>query len=297
MASQSSIFIPAFGKVEELRHLDDFVWATLRGWGALPAQKIIRKMSRFDHPEADPEGKARQLAIDLKSQEEDLRLLKFTDDQAIEDYPYLFSLVAVRLWAMVEAAARELVVEAVKQPIPLPNPNALVKLKGPIAPFVGADSTVQADLIADALWGSVEGHFLGVDRFDAVLERLGFSGTLNTTVREILTELSEVRHCVVHRDGFVDRRMLTNCPWLSIQVGSRLPATTERYWFYRTAAYSYIMDLLRRWAQWRKVKQIRELADAMDTSVLAELAPAWKREKRLPRLAPGVASPTERPGR
>jgi hypothetical protein len=282
MADSPSVFMPAFGKVIELGQLDDFVWATLHGWGSLPARKLIRKIVPLKSDETDPEGAAKRLAEGLKEDEEHLRLLKFTGDQADKDYPYLFSLVAVRLWAMVEAAARELVVEGIKQPVPLPKPAALAKLKGPIAPFIGADASLQTELAADALWHSVEGQFSGVERFDAVLDRLGFSGVPHATVHEILTELSEVRHCVVHRDGFADRRLLAACPWLGMNVGERLPATIERYWFYRTATYAYVMDLLRRWSRWRKIPQFVEIADQMEAAVLSELTPGWTEAKRFP---------------
>jgi hypothetical protein len=272
--------MPVFGKIEELGHLDDFVWATLHGWGILPARRIVRSLLSVKADEDDPAAAAQRLANELKADEEQARLVKFTDDQAQSDYPYLFSLVAVRLWAMVEAAARELVIEGVKQPIPLPRPGALAKLKGPIAPFVGADAALQAELVADALWHSVEGQYLGTERYDAVLDRIGFAGDSHNTIREILVELSEVRHCVVHRDGFADRRLLATCPWLCLSVGARLPATTQRYWFYRTAVYGYVMDLLRRWAVWRKVPQMQDFANSMETTVLAELEPAWKEAKR-----------------
>lgn len=275
--------MPAFGKIEELGQLDDFVWATLHGWGGLPARRIVRSLLSVKADESDPAAAAQRLADELKADEEQARLVKFTDEQAENDYPYLFSLVAVRLWAMVEAAARELVVEGVKQPIPLPRSTALAKLKGPIAPFIGADAGLQAELVADALWHSVEGQFVGSERYDAVLDRLGFSVETHATIREILVELSEVRHCVVHRDAFADRRLLAACPWLRLSVGARLPATTQRYWFYRTAVYGYVMDLVRRWARWRRVPQILDLANSMETTVLAELEPAWKEAKRYPK--------------
>jgi hypothetical protein len=278
------MFVPVYGKIEELRHLDDFIWATLKGWGALPAREYILHRSRLRAvDEVNPEANTEQLIEDLKAEEEEhARLLKFASDQAGQDYPYLFSLVAVRLWAMVEAAAREFVVEGVRQPIPLPAPGALAKLKGPIAPFIGADSAVQSELVADALWQSVEGTFTSVERFDAVLDRLGFSGDLHTTTREVLLELAEVRHCVVHRNGLADQRLLSACPWLRIKVGGQLPATIHRYWFYRTAAYAYFMDLLQRWSKWRSVPKMLQLADTMEATVLSELIPGWKAQKRSP---------------
>lgn len=280
MATKGTLLIPAFGKIEELSELDDFIWATLHGWGALPAAKELRSLVPLIDQEGDPKGSAKRLADNLRSEEQYLRLNKFTAGQAESEYPYLFELASVRLWAWIEAAVRELLVEAVRQPTPLPDASALAKLKAPILPFFGAGLDQQAELLADALWQSVQGAFVGIERFEKVFEKLGLLGAPHNTVGEILTELSEVRHCVVHRNGQADRRLLTACPWLGDRIGARLPANLQRYWYYRTAAYSYLMSLLRRWARWRQVPKILELSNAMDATVLEELIPGWMREKR-----------------
>jgi hypothetical protein len=277
--AERTITLPAFGKIIELRKLDDFIWATLHGWGALPARKVLNTLRSL---KADSSTEGAELTEDLKEEEEYFRLTNFTSDQSKNDYPYLFSLVSVRLWAMVEAAAREFVEEVVKHRGRIPKPEALAKLKGPIAPFIGADSEVQAELLADVVWRSVEGEYVGVNRFEAVLEKLGFPSRLHGVLREIFTELAEVRHCVVHRNALVDRRLLQHCPWLQLSVGAPLPATVQRYWFYRTAAYCYIIDLVRRWSEWFPAPQLVKMANDVEAPVLEELIRAWATDKIYP---------------
>ncbi len=281
MTTVPSIFMPAFGKIVELGHLDDFVWATLRGWGALPANRLVRRFVTVLHRDDDPEKTARRMADNLKSEETELRLIEFANEQAEQDYPYLFSLVTVRLWAMVDAAVKEFLVEGVKQAGILPKPTVFSKLRAPLAPFIGADPNRQAELVAEALLSSVEGQFAGVGRFEEALGRMGFPGELHSTTRDILTELAEARHCVVHRDAVVDSRLVSLCPWLGIKVGGQLPTTLERYWYYRTATYLYVLNLVLRWARWRKVPHTLLPFESMERTVLEELVVAWKDGKRI----------------
>lgn len=273
-------FVPAFGKVRELGELDDFVWATLHGWGALPAHKLLvalRKGAPFDI--ADPATEAKTLDAELREEEGDLRLLKFTDEEASRDYPYLISLASVRLWAMVEAAVREVLVECMKHSTDLPGVNEIAKLSGPVLPFVGASSEEQAAVLADMVWRSASPPLPGVQRFDWLLERIGLAGETHTVIVEITRELSEVRHCVVHRGGQADQKLLRLCPWLQISVGEKLPSTLQRFWYYRTAAYAYILGLARRWAVWRQYPAVVAIADHMNAAVLEDMVPSWNAAK------------------
>src|SRR6266516_947362 len=138
MSKPASIVVPACGKIIELRTLDRFMWATLQGWGTLTGLKGLKDVIQSPVGEADPKTQAEALAKRLQEEEEDLKIIKFADEQAGKDYPYLFALVSVRLWAMAEAAAREVIVEAVKKPSGPPDRSKLVKLKGPIGQLLGA---------------------------------------------------------------------------------------------------------------------------------------------------------------
>jgi hypothetical protein len=280
---QSSFFVPAIGKVIELGELDDFVWATLQGWGALPAHRILRMLRGPKQAGARPEEQAAAQEASLREEENDIRLLRFTNAEAGKNYPYLFSLAAVRLWAMIEAAVRELLVECLKRTRELPNLSAVEKLRGPVFGFIGATPDAQAELLADLLWQSSNSPPLGVGRYDALVGNLGLRGESPTVIAEITRELSEVRHCVVHRGGRADDKLLQACPWLRLTAGDELPANMERFWYYRTATYWYVIDLGRRWAQWRSYDPILRFAEQMEAVVLEELNPSWQSSKQLTR--------------
>jgi len=280
-AKPTSVFIPAFGKIIELRTLDRFMWATLQGWGTLKPLRGLTQGIQSPIEQGDPQKQGEELAKRLKEEEEDLKIIKFADEQAEKDYPYLFALVSVRLWAMAEAAAREVVVGAIKKPSGPPDRSKLAKLKGPVGPLLGADAETQADLVADLLWQAPEGRFRGIGRFDAVLELIGLGGAAPSPIDEVLVELSEIRHCVVHRGGLVDRRFLDACPWITMKTRGILPTSAKRFWFHRNAVYWYILDLVRRWSRWQNIPDLVKVADQMDSVVLGEMRSAWGSEKRI----------------
>ncbi len=109
-------FLPAFGQVIELRGLTgSFGPRFAAGEGALPASELLRGVLATLTLKDDPALQASELAAGLKQEEEELRLMRFADEEAGKNYPYLFSLVSVRLWAMAEASAREVLVEGITQ--------------------------------------------------------------------------------------------------------------------------------------------------------------------------------------
>ncbi len=282
-AQQSSIVVPAVGKIIELGKLDDFIWATLQGWGALPAHRTLRQLRGPKQTGMRPEERAAAQEASLREEENDIRLLKFTNVEAEKNDPYLFSLAAVRLWAMIEAAVRELLVECMKRARELPNLSVVEKLRGRVFGFIGATADAQAELFAGLLWQSSDSPLLGVRRYDALLDKLGLQGKSPTVIAEITRELSEVRHCVVHRGGRADDKLLQACPWLRLTAGDELPANMERFWYYRTATYWYVIDLARRWAQWRSYQPIWQFAEHMEAVVLEELSRSWQAAKRVTR--------------
>lgn len=274
----NSVFLPAFGKILELRTLDAFVWTTVGGWGVF---KGFNPPVDVPNPNAEPESQAKKLKAALVQQEENLELLRFTEEQEKRDFPYLTALVSVRLWAMAEAAAREVVVEALKAPGGPADRSKLLKLKGPVGHFLGASQEAQIDLLADSIWQAPEGRFQGVERFDAVLRYIGLGGSVPSPLSEILLELSEVRHCIVHRGGVTDRRFLSACPWIALEPGALLPTSMRRYWFHRNAVYWYVLELVRRWARWQNLPPFVRMADEMDAVVLDEMTPRWAEDKRI----------------
>lgn len=269
---------PAVGFIPQLNELDDFVWATLKGWGALPARRLLHRGSlNLLSPDTDPDMAADETAERLQREEEEQKLIKFADDQAEQDYPYLFSLVVVRLWSILEAAVDQTLLGALAKPAELPDSSAVEQLEGPLIAFADSDDDTRAELLLDLLRRDVKGASAGVTRHENLLHALGLGGPVTEPMRRILLELAEIRHCVVHRNGRADAKLIGFCPWLQLQVGDAVPADARRFWFHRTAVYWYLTEIGRRWAVWKGEENYETLTRHMAEVVEAEMADEWKK--------------------
>ncbi|WP_415755724.1 hypothetical protein [Pseudomonas leptonychotis] len=176
-----------------------------------------------------------------------LKIAQFAEVQNSNDSPYLFSLCAVRLWALMEALVDEIVVESMQKPQDCPDQTILAKLKGPLIEFRAAPPDEQAEFLSETLKQAVDASLkLGVGRFEVLLTPLGFSGEVHETARKILYELSQIRNIIVHKSGKADRRIIEACPWLNLKRGETIHVTSHMFERYHTAAYWYIVEILGR---------------------------------------------------
>lgn len=172
------------------------------------------------------------------------RVEKFAESQVSNGSPYLFSLCAVRLWALLEAFVDELVVEALQCPQDCPGQAVLSKLKGPLIEFRTAPPDEQAEFLAETLKQTLDASLkLGVGRFEVLLEPLGLSGEVHSKVRKVLYELSQIRNVIVHKSGRADRRIVESCPWLDSTRGEVLHVTSKMFERYLKAAYWYLLEI------------------------------------------------------
>jgi hypothetical protein len=172
------------------------------------------------------------------------KVADFASSQRANGDPYLFSLCAVRLWALMEALVDELVVEAMHSPQEACDHALLGKLKGPLVEFLSAPKEEQAEFLAETLKQSVDAPLkLGIGRFEAMLEPVGLGGKVNDDVRKALFELSQIRNNIVHKSGKADRRLVEACPWLRFARNTPVHVTMEMFKRYLIAAYWYIVEI------------------------------------------------------
>lgn len=93
-----------------------------------------------------------------------------------------------------------------------------------------------------------EAHKYGVGRFEALLKPLNLSGQVPQPVEKQILELAQVRNCLVHRAGIVDRGLLKSCDWLkqSYKLGEEIIINTQVYMNYTIAVRDYTAILTKR---------------------------------------------------
>jgi hypothetical protein len=172
------------------------------------------------------------------------KISEFASAQKANGAPYLFSLCAVRLWALMEALVDELIVEAMRQPQLCCDQSLIGKLKGPLVEFLAASKDEQAEFLAETLKQSVDAALkVGIGRFEAVLSPVGLGGQVDDAVRKALFELGQVRNIIVHKSGKADRRLVEACPWLGVARGAEVHVSATMFRRYLMATYWYLVEI------------------------------------------------------
>jgi hypothetical protein len=173
------------------------------------------------------------------------RIEAFAREQAGRGFPYLFSSATVRLWSILEALVDDLGLAVLCHPdFQFPADSPLLKLEGPLVPFVNAPQEERAERISIALKQKLGAALKpGVARFEAFLEPLGLAGKVDDTVKRVLIELSSVRNVLVHKNGIADKRFVDACPWLELTLGSEILLTRNDFHMYGLAVAWYIVEI------------------------------------------------------
>jgi len=167
----------------------------------------------------------------------------FAIREQLEDFPFLYGTVTVRLWSIIENTVDELVLSA----LTLRNiqSETIDELTGPLLPFLNSSRAEQAAYLAAELKTKLKADFKpGVARFECLLNCVKLGGPVDDEVRKALLELSEVRHVLVHRSGTADKKILKDrCPWLPFEIGEEIRVTEEAFNAYCEACVWYIFEL------------------------------------------------------
>jgi hypothetical protein len=201
----------------------------------------------------------------------------FSEEQLSNDLGYVDQLVAVRLWALIESTVDGFAWHLLRHTPRGSLSDSVRKISGPIFEFLEADEDSRAEYLLAALKQEVRSSLkVGVGRFEAVLDALGYAGEVHPAVRKTILELSEIRHCIVHRGAKADRKLIARCPWLGLSPHQQLPVGRENILRYFDAAHWYLCELLARGLS--AITTGRPPTDA-DYSRFREI-----RDKGLPRL-------------
>lgn len=80
--------------------------------------------------------------------------------------------------------------------------------------------------------------------YSHLLSILGISVTLSPDVISSLAELNYLRNCLLHRAGFADERSTVEAPGLSLDPGTQIKISSERYRHYFDSAGKFAQALL-----------------------------------------------------
>jgi hypothetical protein len=162
-------------------------------------------------------------------------------------FSYLYELMLVKFWSILEAGIEEIAVECLKRPDECKDTNLLRSLKGPLLEFASASLDQRAEFLYSEIKVATKSALkVGVGVFEAVLEPLGMAGSVDDLTRRLLLELQQKRHVFVHRRGIADKRFIEACPFLDCTIGQPIVVDRPSVWRFGIAVGLYNFELQKR---------------------------------------------------
>lgn len=167
--------------------------------------------------------------------------------QVAPGFPYLYELLLIRLWCIIENLVEQIAVSRLRNISALDQHESLAKLRIPIFDFMSLDHEERATFVYEELCKSIgTKERRGAGKLEAVLAAVGLGGSLEDSVSRILLEASVVRNLIIHKGGKTDRRSEGACPWLSAKFGTRISLDSRHFYRYALAVRWYIQEMDRR---------------------------------------------------
>lgn len=138
-------------------------------------------------------------------------------------FGYLYELMLIKFWSILEAGVEEIAIECLKRPEECKDSDLLRSLKGPLLEFSSASDDQRAEFLYSEIKVATRSPLkIGVGVFESILEPLGMGGPVDDLTKRLLLELQQKRHAFVHRRGVADKRFVDACPFLEYTVGQSI---------------------------------------------------------------------------
>lgn len=178
---------------------------------------------------------------------ERIRDKNFASLQEKEGFPFLYNLVSVRAWSILEAFVDDFFILFLSENFETLNNDTFTKIKGSLIDFVFMPRTAQVEYLFDLIKLEYKINTrIGINRFEGLLKLIKHDGEVNEIVARHIYELSQVRNVIVHRNGKADNRLIDNCPWLNLTIGQQVNLDGLMYTRYLKSVYWYVLEIFDR---------------------------------------------------
>jgi hypothetical protein len=220
-------------KLQQLLHL------SIRGISVLRAMpRLVEALQKVSPSEEK---------IDLETARREAKLAQSEVDS---EFPLLHAQYVVAIWASLETAMYLFLANWLQNQPEALTVEPLRRLKVKVGEYESLDAFEKALYLVDRLEQETAASLKpGIGRFEALLQPFGLSGKIHEEDVRALIELGEIRNCIVHRAGIVDRRLLAACPWLNLTFGQQLQLDHEKTQMLSAAVMSYATEIIVRFGE------------------------------------------------
>lgn len=196
-------------------------------------------------------GKTNNVASEKDDYEKRLEETKerasFAQEEIDKGFPILIAHTVVTLYSSLEILAYDLArVWMINVPEVLEKEH-FSRIKISLTEYERLDKENRMDYLLSQYSKHINADMkLGVGKFEAILDSVSLSGSVDDGIRREILELSQVRNIVVHRGRYVDRRFKETCPWVPTDIGEKHICRLEDFNRYREASSNYVFGLIDR---------------------------------------------------
>jgi len=162
-----------------------------------------------------------------------------------KDFPVLHQFAVVALWSWLEHFVKDFValwLQHRREAITLP-PLSKIKIK--LGEYLQLSKAEQSGYLVELLEQELASPLKrGVTRFEILLEPFLPSSQLPEGCSQAIFELQQVRNVMAHRNGLMDRRLKSACPWLKGRLGQPVKVTGSMLHRYSEACAQYLLEVL-----------------------------------------------------
>ena len=241
-----SIFREASREVESLLHFEDIANSGLRY--ASKASNTLDLLKRASEALERDQHPLVNNPLEFEERRKKAQKLEaWALQQVAPGFPYLYELLLIRLWCILENLVEQIAVSRLRNISALDQHESLARLRIPIFDFMSLDQEERAAFVYEELCKSIATkERRGAGKFEAVLAAVGMGGPLDDSVSRILLEASVVRNLIIHKGGKTDRRSESACSWLSAKFGTIISLDSRHFYSYALAVRWYIQEMDRR---------------------------------------------------
>lgn len=164
-----------------------------------------------------------------------------------KDYPVLHGLAVVALWSWMEHCVKGFVALWLMHRRDALDVPAVQKLRVRLGEYLQLQKAEQAQFLVELLEQELASSLKrGATRFESLLQPFGLSFQLPDGCGDTLFELQQIRNAIAHRNGRVDRRLRSECPWLKLKINQPVLVSRKMLHAYSGAAGEFLLALLYR---------------------------------------------------
>ena len=182
--------------------------------------EIGKENEHLRHDDSDP----------LDSLEEAERQAEFAKQELDKGFPLLHAQALISCWTALEVYVENLLAAWLENEPSSLEAEAVKKLKVPLWEYHQMDAQERCLYTMQLLQRELSGPLTaGITAFEVQLRPFGLAGHVDKDISKDIFEANHLRNVLVHRGGVADRRLLSACPWLALELGEPVVVGHEEF--------------------------------------------------------------------